>query len=203
MIIINTKNYLNEKQLIQLAKKIEKVNRKTILAVPAIYLKSLKKSSKLKIIAQHIDPLNLEASTGSITVKAIKSLGISGSLINHSEYPLLFGEIQLIVNECKKNNLQSIVCSSSLSEIKQLKKLNPTAIAFESPELIGTGKSITSSKIKTIKKFVKLLENSKIIPLCGAGISSKRDIQAAYELGCKGVLIASAIAKKGKIEILK
>jgi triosephosphate isomerase len=42
---------------------------------------------------------------------------------------------------------------------------------------------------------VKLLEkiNPKIIPLCGAGISTGEDVRAAIQLGAKGVLVASAV----------
>lgn len=203
MIIINTKNYLNEKELNSLSKKIEKINSQIILAVPAIYLKEISKKSKLKIFAQHTDPYLGETSTGAVSAKAIKLSGAKGTLINHSEYPLLFSEIENIISQCKKNNLISVVCSSNLKEIKHLKKISPTAIAFESPELISTEKSITSHNPKKIIKFVKILKDTNIIPLCGAGISNKNDIKEAYRLGCKGVLIASAVAKKGKVEMLK
>ena len=72
--------------------------------------------------------------------------------------------------------------------------LLPTTIAFESPELVASGKSITQFKEKEIKNFVKLFHGKRIKPLCGAGIQTVEDIQKALELGCKGVLISSAIA---------
>jgi len=37
--------------------------------------------------------------------------------------------------------------------------------------------------------------NKEIVPLCGAGISNKEDVEAAKKLGVKGVLVASAIVK--------
>jgi len=203
MIIVNTKNYLEEKDLKSLIKKIEKANKEVIVSVPAIYLKEISKSTKLNIYAQHLDPVLYETTTGAVTPKAVKKIGVKGSLINHSEYQLLLGEIKIIVEQCKKYDLKSIVCASDLREVKQIIKFNPTAIAFEDPKLISSGKSITKYNPKIINKFVKILSKTKIIPLCGAGISSKEDIKAAKDLGCKGVLIASAIAKKGKVEILK
>jgi thiazole synthase ThiGH ThiG subunit len=45
-----------------------------------------------------------------------------------------------------------------------------------------------------VVKFVKSLENTGVIPLCGAGITGPADIKKAYELGCKGVIMASAVA---------
>ena len=79
-------------------------------------------------------------------------------------------------------------------------------MAFEDIELIATNKSITAHRKDDITKFVKLLEKSKIIPICGAGVHSAEDVQKAYNLGCKGVLIASAIANvplKKAEELLK
>ena len=50
-----------------------------------------------------------------------------------------------------------------------------------------------------LRKFVSLLKNTKIIPLCGAGINSKEDYLEALKLGCKGILVSSVVAKsKGK-----
>ena len=83
-----------------------------------------------------------------------------------------------------------------------IKKLAPYAIAFEDPKLVGSGKSITQYRSSDVKKFAELFKNSKIIPLCGAGINSADDAKEAYALGCKGVLIASAIANVNKPEKL-
>ena len=102
---------------------------------------------------------------------------------------------------CKKINLKVIVCAANLIEVKKIKKLNPFAIAFEDPKLISTGKSITKYKTNELKKFVSLLKNTKIIPLCGAGINSKNDYLEALNLGCKGILVSSVIANSKNPEI--
>ena len=196
MIIVNTKNYLEEKELKSLIKKIEKVNKNIIVAVPAIYLKEISKNTKLNIYAQHLDPVLYETTTGAVIPKMVKKIGVKGSLINHSEYQLLLGEVKIIVEQCKKYDLKSIVCASDLREVKQIIKFNPTAIAFEDPKLISSGKSITTFNPSAIIKFVSLLSKTNIIPLCGAGISTQEDVKSAKKLGCKGVLIASAIAKE-------
>jgi len=68
---------------------------------------------------------------------------------------------------------------------------------------VGSGKPITKYKSQNVKKFSEMLKGTKIIPLCGAGISSKEDIIAAKKLGCKGVAIGSAIARDGKVRMLE
>ena len=95
---------------------------------------------------------------------------------------------------CDKLNLKVVICTSNLAESKKMKKLKPFAIAFEDPKLISTGKSITKYKVDELKKFISLLKNTKIIPLCGAGIKSKEDYDEALKLGCKGILVSSVVA---------
>ena len=107
---------------------------------------------------------------------------------------LTFSEIKKTVERCRELELKTIICAATLKQTEQIKKLNPYAIAFEDPKLIATGKSITRAKIHSVKKFVDLLKGTDIIPLCGAGISTPDDVAQAMLLGCKGVLVSSAVA---------
>ena len=68
-------------------------------------------------------------------------------------------------------------------------------IAFEYPLLIGTGRSISKVKPGEVRRFSKVMRKSKSIPLCGAGISNGKDVNLALQLGTRGVLLASAVAK--------
>ena len=60
--------------------------------------------------------------------------------------------------------------------------------------MIATGKSITAAKAKDVQKFATMLEGSSTIPLCGAGITTGEDVAEAFVLGCRGVLLSSAVA---------
>ena len=73
-------------------------------------------------------------------------------------------------------------------------------IAFEIPELIGTGKSISTFSPDKVIESVKQIEkvNNSVIPLTGAGISNGDDVYASLKLGAKGALIASAFANTNK-----
>ncbi|MEM3594437.1 MAG: hypothetical protein QXS27_06890, partial [Candidatus Jordarchaeaceae archaeon] len=46
-------------------------------------------------------------------------------------------------------------------------------------------------------KAVELMQkiNPQVIPLCGAGISTGKDVTAAIRLNTKGVLLASGVVK--------
>ena len=202
-LIINLKNYKHGEKALELAKKLEKINQNIILGVSSIDISYLNKKTKLKLFAQHIDSINDERATGFLTAKAIKSHGAKGTFLNHSEHPIKFNDLKTAVNICKKQNLKIIIFAKNLREAKKIMRLSPYAIAYEDPKLISTGKSITKYKSSKISKFAKLLKGTKIISLCGAGISSKEDIKKAEEFGCKGVALSSAIAKRGNLKILE
>ncbi|MBU2633673.1 MAG: triose-phosphate isomerase [Nanoarchaeota archaeon] len=192
MIIINFKTYKEAtgKNALKLAKL---VNKDTYLAVQPTDIYQISKSSKAKVLAQHTDNATYGRYTGSITPEAIKAAGAVGTLLNHSEKKIK--NLKEIINKCKKLKLITIVCSKNLKETKKIIKLNPDYIAFEIPELIATGKGISTYKPKSVKKFVKLLKNTKIKPLCGSGISTKEDFKAALDLGTKGILLSSYFVK--------
>jgi len=139
--------------------------------------------------------------TGSIPLDYLKDLNFDGILLNHFENRIPFEEIKKIISYSKKIGLESMVCAKDLREAKKIDSLNPNYIAYEVPELIGTGKAISKYKAESLKKFVKLVKN---IPICGAGISEPIDVKIARDLGTKGVLIASAFVKsKDKLKFLR
>lgn len=194
MLVINFKNYKTGKEALKLAKLIGKYLPKAIVAVPATDIEEIAKQTKLKVYAQHVDFLEDKKGTGFITAKSIKRDGAAGTLLNHSEHPIPLEALQRTINECRKIGLKTIVCTKSIKDVKKIMKLKPLAIAYEDPKLIATGNSITKYRKKELEDFIKIIKKTNIIPICGAGISSIEDVKAAFKLGCKGVLIASAIA---------
>ncbi|MFH1210014.1 MAG: triose-phosphate isomerase [archaeon] len=190
MIIINFKTYKEStgKNALKLAKLLK--NKNVVIAAQAADLFLVSKYTR--VIAQSVDNTTYGKFTGSITPESIKSIGAIGTLLNHSEKKLKLNELRELINKCKKINLLTIVCSKSLDETKKIIKFKPDYIAFEIPELISTGKAISVYEPESVKKFVNLLKNTSIKPLCGAGIASCNDIKAAYLLGTKGVLVSSA-----------
>jgi len=191
MIIVNFKNYKTGSAVLKFAKRIS--DPCVIVAVPTLNIEEIVKKTKLIVYAQHVDSPG-SRKTGFLTPKAAKDAGAEGTLLNHSEHPLPLGKIKEIFKECRKQKLKVIICSANLRQINELKKLRPFAIAYEEPKLIASNNSITNYPLKVLK-FVKLLSKTKIFPLCGAGINSKEDVEDSIKLGCKGVLIASAVMK--------
>ena len=196
MIIINFKNYVSGKKALDLSRKIKKYLPRAIVCSSSSDISLISSKTRMKVYAQHVDFQDLGKSTGYEIPEDLKKAGASGSLLNHTEHPVGIKSIEKTLRR-SKGKLRIIVCVKNLGETKKVLKMRikPWAIAYEDPKLISSGKSITKYNSKSVLEFSALFKRSKVIPLCGAGISSVEDILESKKLGCKGVLVSSAIAK--------
>lgn len=170
-----------------------------IIAVPFTFLRGAAKITKA--IAQGIDTAEPGAFTGKVSWYEILRSGCKGSLINHAENQISMKDIEKLVAICKLNSLQSYVCVKSLEEASLVAKMNPTAISYEPPELIGAamasgGVSVATANEKIVKDFVTLVHGaSDSLALIGAGIKDSADARKSVELGSDGIVVASVIMK--------
>ncbi len=207
IMLVNFKTYkeASGRNALNLAKICNEISRKKkigiIVCVQAADINPVSKTVLIPVFAQHVDYFEQARSTGFILPEDIKDEGATGTLLNHSEHRIPFETIKKTVERCKNLNIKAVVCAASLQEVKKILKLKPYCIMFEDPKLVSTGKSITRIEPKAVKKFAEIVKKhnknlkSKIISLCGAGISNKEDVKLALKLGCDGVGIASAIVK--------
>ena len=202
MFIINCKNYneISGEKINKLALIAEKISKKykiqIALAPPHNLLAAIKKS-KLLVFAQHLDDAKVGSTTGYMIPELVKKSKVNGALINHSEHRISPKEITNLVKRLKKLKMKTVICVKNVREAEKYAKLNPTYIAIEPPELIGTGRAISTERPGLITKSlsaVKKARNSTKL-LCGAGIMTSDDVKRAMELGSRGILVASGIIK--------
>ena len=202
MFVINCKNYeeVAGDKIIKFVKTAEKISKKYKIKVavsPPQHLIGLVSKSTIPILAQHIDDSKVGSTTGFVIPELLKKSGVSGSLINHSEHRISSSEIQRLIIKLKELKMTSILCVKDVAEVKKYVKLNPDYIAIEPPELIGSGKAVSTEKPDLIAKAASAVKDAKNNTklLCGAGIVSGADVSKAIELGSKGILVASGIIK--------
>lgn len=148
------------------------------------------------VYAQHVDSAEQGAYTGTNTAEAIRAAGCKGSLVNHSERRIGEEQIAAVLNRMKEADLESMLCTKDTAESVALAKYQPTFIAVEPPELIGSGISVSTAKPEIVSGTVEAVARVNRTPvLCGAGVSNAHDVKKAVELGAKGVLLASAYVK--------
>ena len=202
MFIINCKHYEEIsgdkiKKFVKIAEQVSKKYKVKIAISPPQHLIGLVANSSIPIFAQHVDDSKIGSTTGFIIPELLKKSKINGSLINHSEHRIPSKEIKKLVLKLNELKMISIVCVKDVAEVRKYVKIDPDFIAIEPPELIGSGKAISTEKPDLIKKAASIINNSenKTKLLCGAGIVSGEDVAKALELGSKGILVASGIIK--------
>lgn len=212
IIIVNFKTYekATGNRALLLAKKHRKVAKRTgtkiIIAVQNTDVYHVSHSVSIPVLAQHADPVEFGPHTGSDLPEDLLQNGAWGVLINHSEDRIPLQDIEKTIKRCRQVGLKTVVCAESRTKAFEIAKMKPDYLAFEDPELIGTGRSVSRLKPESVKKFAEMVRDAnkkrkkKIIPLCGAGISNQQDVIKAMELGMDGVLVSSAIVKARNVE---
>lgn len=200
LIIINFKSYgeSSGKNAYKLAKICDDVSEKTdyriMVAVQPADIYPITCSVRIPVLAQHVD-FQYGKFTGTSVAQSVKDAGAWGTLLNHAEKKLSPETLKKSVEECKRVGLTTVICAADMNEVNLSMPLNPDYIAYEIPELIGSGKSITDMSPNDVRKFSEIFEGKSTIPLCGAGVSKRDHLRGAIEMGMGGVLLASGITQ--------
>lgn len=203
LIIVNFKCYEEStgENALKLAKICESVSKEykiNIAVVPQFTdINIISKKVDVPVLSQHLDPIKPGAFTGHVSALALKQSGAVGTLINHSERKLSLDKISECIKTAKSYGLTTVCCSADVNESKEVAKFTPDFIAYEPPELIGTGISVSQTKPEVVTQTVDAIKkiNPNIKVLCGAGITKGEDVKKALELGTVGVLLASGVVK--------
>ncbi|MEF8873927.1 MAG: triose-phosphate isomerase [Candidatus Thermoplasmatota archaeon] len=203
VIIVNYKTYGDsiEKKALELTRTIEKESKKNWAVCPQpTDIRMLSENTDVPLLAQHIDAVEPGSNTGHILLESVKSAGVHGTLINHSERRLKLSSIEKIVERCKENDLETIICANNPGVAASAAALDPGYVAYEPPELIGGDVSVSSAKPEVVKEAVEKVKevNSNVKVLCGAGVKNGEDVKTALDLGTEGVLLASGLVKSEK-----
>jgi triosephosphate isomerase len=203
MVIVNFKTYSEAtgRKALELAKSCEKTSLETDICVGVapqfLDVRPVVKAVSIPVFTQHIDPIKPGSFTGHILPESVKELGVTGTLINHSERRLKLADIEAVITRTREVGLVSLVCTNNSAVSVAAAALKPNIIAVEPPELIGTGIPVSEAKPEVVSGTVELVRriNPSLSVLCGAGITTGEDVTAALRLGTQGVLVASGVVK--------
>lgn len=165
-------------------KKNNKTNCEVYIAPPSLYLTTAKNifaNDEVKVFAQDISEHDKGAYTGEISVEMIKSAGLNGSIVAHSERRQYHNETDNHAAQKVKNLLNAgltpIYCNGETLEQRKagqhldvVKKQTETAlfelsaeeikkvvIAYEPIWAIGTGETATPEQAQEIHAFIRNL----------------------------------------------
>lgn len=199
LIITNFKTFQEGSgaQALELAKLHERLAQELkvnlVVAGQALDVAMLATGVSLPVLAQHVDPVGYGAFTGHTSVDALKTHGVDGSLLNHSERRISEEDIAGAIGKLKEFGMFSVVCAETVEEGMRFMKYGPDFIAIEPSELIGGDLSVSSARPELISDAVKQIGRGRV--LVGAGIKNGADVKRAMELGASGILVASGVVR--------
>ncbi len=203
IILINFKTYLEAvgQRAVTLAKYAAETTRETgvcvAIAPQTPDIGRITQDLDVPIFAQHIDPYPAGSYTGYVLAETVRDAGAIGTILNHSEHRLRMDELEASIKRAQEASLTTCVCSNVPTVGAAVAHFNPSMIAIEPPELIGTGKAVSKEKPEVVTEAVSIIKqvNGKLPVLCGAGIVDGGDVEAAFKLGAVGVLVSSSVVK--------
>jgi len=106
-------------------------------------------------------------------------------------------DLEASIKDAKFNNLETVVCTNNTQVSAAVAAFEPTYVAVEPPELIGSGISVAKADPEIIRSTVEAVKkiNSNVKVLCGAGIQTGECVRTSLDLGADGVLLASGVVK--------
>jgi len=137
----------------------------------------------IKVIAQNVSEKSQGAYTGEVSVDMLKSIGVDGIIVGHSERRKIYGEtdevLRMKLDNCSKNNLEVFFCVGETLEMREKGKqneeienqlnntlfdlpdfnLDKLVIAYEPVWAIGTGKNASPKQVQEIHRHIRNLLN--------------------------------------------
>ncbi|WP_248897609.1 triose-phosphate isomerase [Haloplanus halobius] len=147
--------------------------------------------------SQHVAPIEHGSHTGHTLAEAVADAGATGTLLNHSERRLRLADIDAGLDAAERADLETVVCANNPDQVGAVAALDPDAVAVEPPELIGGDVSVSTADPGIVEGAVAAADavDPDVDVYCGAGVSTGDDLAAAADLGARGVLLASGVAK--------
>ena len=99
-------------------------NTRIIFALNQIDLRLAKNFPELTFYSQHVDPVEYGAKTGQLSIESLLDLGISGTLLNHSEKRLDENTIVKVMDLARRSGFPAVICAENLSEAEKYSGLN-------------------------------------------------------------------------------
>ncbi len=211
LILVNFKAFREAtgRRAVEKAKVVEEISHEhgicMIVAPSFVDIALVAREVSIPVFAQHVDPVEPGPRTGHVPPELVREAGAVGTILNHAEKKIEFVDaLSEALSLCRRVGLKTLVCCARVLACRLIVRLGPDMFAFEPPELIGTGRSVSAVKPNTLRRAMITAKKVKpdVIALCGAGVSCGKDVRDAILLGAEGVLVGSVVRRPNFREIL-
>lgn len=195
-LIINFKSFHLYKgsNCIKLAKEIEQISKQNsfpIAICPPIHcLSTIINEVDLPTFSQVVDPLLKGNFTAKMPIETLVDSGATGILLS-DDLSMSLKDSEFILRTARTLKLLTVFISTNVAISAAVSKLDPHGIAFSPPDYASDGTTVASSTLDPIENHIRRIkiENSRVFPICGAGIKTSADIKKAIELGSHGIML--------------
>lgn len=212
-IVGNWKMTLNKKDSLKLAEDIRSIEKKDNVSIEIaptyLYLQDIIEilnDTDVSVISQNFDYESLGSFTGGISLTQLEEIGLSKTILGHSERRSKFNESNEMVDKkleiVLNSNFDVIYCFDSYEQIpfdlikNNLNSNSKLTLAYEPTWAIGTGETASVEHIVEIhSKVSSTLEslNIKDIPiLYGGSVNPANSNQIIHANYVDGVLVGGA-----------
>ncbi len=224
LVVGNQKTYLNRSEVLDFIEKTKKGNCNNVVVCPSsIYIDLYLDKSKYLVGSQDVSEKGNGASTGEVSAEQLNSLGVSYSIVGHSERRsdqhenghMFVNKINNLFKndiipifcvgehlEDKENNVTKDVVGKQIMEV--FDELNPddmekVIVAYEPVWSIGTGKVPTNEDIEDVTYYIKDLIQDKYgkrVSVLYGGSVNQKNVDTLNQLDIvDGYLIGGASTK--------
>lgn len=177
---IGPKAYLAGQEVIDLAAAADRAaaehDVQVFFTAPLLELSRVAEAtSHLIVQAPHMDPIERGRGVANILPESLLAAGARSVLLNHVERPVTFATLAGTVERAKEVGLMTMVCASSIAEIKACALLGPDIIVAEPTELIGTGQTSDTDYMRASAEAIHSIDPA-IHVLQAAGIKHGDDV---------------------------
>ena len=215
-IVGNWKMTLNKNDSLKLAEDIKSIEKKDNVSIEIaptyLYLQDIIEilsDTDVSVISQNFDYESLGSFTGGISLTQLEEIGLSKTILGHSERRSKFNEsnkmvdkkLQIVLN----SNFDVIYCFDSYEQIpfnlikNNLNTNSKLTLAYEPIWAIGTGETATVEHIEEIHSKVsstlKSLDIKDIPILYGGSVNPANSNQILHANNVDGVLVGGASTK--------
>lgn len=144
------------------------------------------------VFAQGMDPDPVGPSMGRVTAESLLDAGASGVMLNHDSNPMAPELLSTAVERARLTGLETMVCADTSDAALQLAVLDPTAILFEPPALIGTADTAERDWITATNDLMRGRFPEALLMHAG-GVSSPSVAKSIMALGADGTGSTSGV----------
>lgn len=219
LIIANHKMNMDANKLNDYLKDLAKINNKNVVICPtSIYIPYFLKK-KYKVGIQNTFIHNSGAYTGEVSPYQARSLGVSYTILGHSERRSYFDESDTIINkkalEALNAGLKVVICIGETLEeknmlrtdrvlkrqvinaLRNIELIDDVIIAYEPIWAIGTGIVPTNKEISSTISYIKtiidnLYPNNNVKIIYGGSVNEKNIKELNKIKEVKGFLVGGA-----------